>query len=296
MKDMKDMMVPPPTGTAAPVGLETPAVPSVVVASASAEPPQWRDQLRNIEAMRATRDAPVDEMGCERCADPTADPRTQRFQHLVALMLSSQTKDEVTFAATRRLMAALAPGAGGSGLGLTPEGIRSLEEGRLAELLCPVGFYRQKARFLRETSATLLSEYGGDVPDSVAGLVSLRGVGPKMAHIAMSACWNRPVGIGVDVHVARICHRLGWARSKGAEVKGGADPDPETTRRQVEEWLPREHWGALNMLFVGFGQQVCQKAAPFCSVCLNKDICPASRAKTRPKASKGGDGPVQDGE
>jgi endonuclease-3 len=174
-------------------------------------------------------------------------------------MLSSQTKDEVTHAAVQRLIAH----------GCTPEKIAATEESALEALIYPVGFYRNKAKFLRSAARACVEEWKGDIPPDVPSLCSLKGVGPKMAFIAMSAAWNRPCGIGVDTHVHRIANRLGWVRTT----------EPEGTREHLEAWMPRDLWGGINVLFVGFGQQICLPAAPRCDECLNRAICPVGTGR-----------------
>lgn len=243
----------------------TPTRVRVTSATAPHPPPHWEEQLANISKMRARRNAPVDSMGCERCADPSAEPRVQRYQTLVSLMLSSQTKDQVTHAACKRLL----------GHGFTPELIAATSAETLEALIYPVGFYRQKAKHIKAATETLLSTFGGDIPDSIEGLKSLPGVGPKMAFIAMSAAWGQTVGIGVDTHVHRICNRLGWVHTS----------TPEATREALQAWLPREHWSTVNLLLVGFGQQICLPLRPACASCLNKDICPVGQGLRSPSVT-----------
>ena len=116
----------------------------------------------------------------------------------------------------------------------------------------------------------LASEYDGDIPDSVDGLCSLPGVGPKMSHLVMQIAWNQVTGVAVDTHVHRISQRLGFVRKPSK--------DPKVTQIQIEDWLPRDLWKDLNGLLVGFGQTVCTPLNPKCDQCLNRDICPSSRA------------------
>ncbi|XP_015271086.1 PREDICTED: endonuclease III-like protein 1 [Gekko japonicus] len=130
--------------------------------------------------------------------------------------------------------------------------------------LCP----QSKVRYIKETSAILKRDYGGDIPKTVAELVKLPGVGPKMAHLTMTIAWQDVSGIGVDTHVHRISNRLKWVKK---ETKL-----PEETRQALENWLPRELWSEINWLLVGFGQQICLPISPRCGDCLNRDICPAS--------------------
>ncbi|KAF3844056.1 hypothetical protein F7725_016104 [Dissostichus mawsoni] len=217
------------------------------------EPPDWKKQLGYIREMRSSRDAPVDNMGAEKCYDSDAPAHVRRFQVLISLMLSSQTKDQVTAAAMKRLRAH----------GCTAENILNTDDEALGKLIYPVGFWRTKVKYLKLTSAILQKEFGGDIPDSVEGLVRLTGVGPKMAHLAMDIAWDQVSGIETD-------------------------QDPEQTRKALEEWLPRELWSEINWLLVGFGQQVCLPVRPLCSVCLNQHSCPSAykiSPTKRPKAA-----------
>ncbi|XP_055852178.1 endonuclease III-like protein 1 [Episyrphus balteatus] len=223
------------------------------------EPNNWSQILDNIRVMRANVPAPVDTMGCDRCADENADEKTKRFHVLLALMLSSQTKDEVTHEAMKRLTA---------DNNCTPQIIADMEPQKLETLLYPVSFYKNKAKYLKNTSKVLVEEYNSDIPNDIKGLMKLPGVGPKMAHICMNAAWDIVTGIGVDVHVHRISNRLGWVRQETKQ--------PEQTRKELESWLPSAHWKEVNHLLVGFGQTVCTPLKPKCGECLNKTICPAA--------------------
>ena len=103
-------------------------------------------------------------------------------------MLSSQTKDQVTFAAMERLKS--------NGNGLTVQSMLDIDEGSLEELLKPVSFYRRKAVYIKKTCQILRDSYEDDIPKTVEELCALPGVGPKMAYICMNAAWNENVGIG----------------------------------------------------------------------------------------------------
>lgn len=232
------------------------------------EPSNWRQILDNIRVMRASVPAPVDTMGCDQCSDENADEKTRRFHVLLALMLSSQTKDEVTHEAMRRLT---------SEGNCTPQAIADMETQKLETLLYPVSFYKNKAKYLKNTSNILIEQYESDIPNDIKGLIKLPGVGPKMAHICMNSAWNIVTGIGVDVHVHRISNRLGWVRQETKQ--------PEQTRKELESWLPSDFWKEVNHLLVGFGQTICTPVKPKCGECLNKAICPAAFA-VKPKKVK----------
>ena len=79
-------------------------------------------------------------------------------------------------------------------------------------------------------------------------MMELPGVGPKMAYIVENVAFKRQTGIGVDTHMHRIFNQLKWVKSK----------NPEQTRVQLESWLPKEYWSTVNLLWVGFGQEVQQ--------------------------------------
>ncbi|XP_047389034.1 endonuclease III-like protein 1 isoform X1 [Sciurus carolinensis] len=223
------------------------------------EPQGWQQQLANIRTMRSKKDAPVDQLGAEHCYDPNAPPKVRRYQVLLSLMLSSQTKDQVTAGAMQRLRAR----------GLTVDRILQMDDGTLGELIYPVGFWRNKVKFIKQTSAILQQHYDGDIPATVAELVALPGVGPKMAHLAMAVAWGTISGIAVDTHVHRIANRLRWTQRP--------TKSPEETRAALEEWLPRELWSEINGLLVGFGQQTCLPVHPHCQTCLNQALCPTAQ-------------------
>lgn len=230
-------------------------------------PSNWEQVYENIREMRADKTAPVDSMGCERAHDAKASPAVQRYQCLVSLMLSSQTKDEVNFAAMMRLRQH----------GLTVQNILDTSDKKLGELIYPVGFWKRKVEYIKETSQTLKDKYNEDIPSTVEELCQLKGVGPKMAYICMNVAWGVPTGIGVDTHVHRITGRLGWTEKECS--------NPEATRKALEAWLPKDRWIEINWLLVGFGQQICVPVGPKCGDCLNRDLCPVG-AKWVPSPKK----------
>lgn len=259
-------------------------------AEATTEPPtDWEEMYEVVRAMRfgpggAAANAAVDTMGCERLAEPGASARDQRFQTLVALMLSSQTKDTTTAVAMKRLQteleAAPAPlyseGGAAAQPGLTLDNMLAAAPERVNELIRLVGFHNNKTRYLKQTAEILRDRCGGDIPDSFAGLTSLPGVGPKMAHLCLSAAWGRTEGIGVDVHVHRLTNMWGWHTTR----------NPEDTRRALEAWLPRDRWHEINTLLVGLGQTVCGPVSHRCGDC-DLGLRGLCRAADRAKVNQG---------
>lgn len=173
-------------------------------------PKNWEIVYDTLEAYREINKAAVDTMGCERLADSKAPAHVQRFQTLVSLMLSAQTKDTVTSAAVIKLQNELKGG-------LCLESILSLDEAVLDEMIRSVGFHTKKASYIKRTAEILRDQYNSDIPDTIEGLTSLPGVGPKMGYLTLQVAWNKNLGIGVDVHVHRISNRLGWVKTKTPE-------------------------------------------------------------------------------
>ena len=211
--------------------------------------------------MRSQWQAPVDTMGCESLAEDKRTPREQRFQTLVALMLSSQTKDTVTAVAMKNLQEGL-PG------GFTLESVREVEPAVLNGFIQKVGFHNNKTKFIKQVVEILAEKHDDDIPDTIEGLVALPGVGPKMAYLCMSAAWGRDEGIGVDVHVHRITNLWGWHKTAS----------PEETRMMLESWLPKEYWHHINHLLVGFGQTYCPPVGRRCDDCklAQERLCPSA--------------------
>ncbi|KAL0247092.1 hypothetical protein I308_104127 [Cryptococcus tetragattii IND107] len=246
-------------------------LPQVALAKPHSAPAKWEEQYQLIEKMRRGFVAPVDEMGCERPrTNAEGDPKhkTFRFHILISLMLSSQTKDAVTSAAVTSLHTSL-PG------GLTAASLATAPLETIQECINKVGFWRRKAEYIQEAARTLLEQEGdekGDVPKTVEGLCKLKGVGPKMAFLALQCAWDINAGIGVDVHVHRITNRLKWHRPPTST--------PEQTRLNLQSWLPPHLHKPINPLMVGFGQVICLPVGPRCDICLlgQKEICP-SRVK-----------------
>lgn len=155
--------------------------------------------------------------------------------------------------------------------GLTVDSICNVKNMQdIDDCIKKVGFHNKKTKYLFETAKVLKKQYDGDIPNTIKGLCALPGIGPKMAYIAMQIVWNENVGIGVDVHVHRITNLLGWTRKKKCKT-------PEQTRKELQEWIPKELWPSINLLIVGFGQTVCKPKKPKCGVCQIRKWCPIGK-------------------
>jgi endonuclease-3 len=174
------------------------------------------------------------------------------FKILIACVLSLRTRDQTTDEASRRLFR-LAP---------DPAAMVRLTVSRIARLIYPVGFYRTKARQIREICRRLLKEYDGRVPDSIEELLTFTGVGRKTANLVVTVGYGKP-GICVDTHVHRISNRWGYVKTR----------TPEETEQTLRKKLPKAYWIIFNDLLVPFGQNVCQPISPFCSKCPVSKNC-----------------------
>lgn len=231
-------------------------------------PSNFQGIYDRIKALRSKIVTPVDTMGCANIPKTISgeDELTQknyRFQLLVSLMLSSQTKDEVNFKAMEKMRDYFK--AHGFTDGITLKSMLFIDEKVLDGLIFSVGFHTRKASYLKKSAEILRDQFDGDIPSTLEGLVSLPGVGPKMAFLTLQEGWNLNLGIGVDTHVHRLSKMWGWVK-KDAK-------DPEVTRVELERWLPKEYWREINPMLVGFGQTICLPRGRRC------DLCPLSSTK-----------------
>ncbi|KIM49604.1 hypothetical protein M413DRAFT_407778 [Hebeloma cylindrosporum] len=232
-----------------------------------AAPPNWRETYETIKKMRSRFVAPVDTMGCQQAQVKETDPKNRRYATLVSLMLSSQTKDEVTNAAVENLREAF----GGS---ISVDAMIAAEESVISRAIAKVGFWNRKTgqvMYLKRSAIRLRDDFNSDVPDTVDDLCSLPGVGPKMAFLALQIAWDKHDGIGVDVHVHRITNLLGWHKPP--------TKTPEQTRLNLQSWLPKDLYGDINHMLVGFGQVICLPVSPRCDHCdlSTKGLCPSAK-------------------
>jgi len=182
----------------------------------------------------------------------TVSRQRDPFKVLVSCVISLRTKDEVTGEASARLF----------GTADTAERMAELPESRIEKLIYPAGFYRVKARNIREISRRIMNEYHGKVPDSIEELLKLPGVGRKTANLVVSLGYGKP-GICVDTHVHRISNRLGYVHTK----------TPRETEFALREKLPPEYWIDFNDLLVTYGQNICTPVSPHCSTCSLEPLC-----------------------
>ncbi len=178
----------------------------------------------------------------------TRDP----FKVLVATILSARTKDEVTAVASERLFAKAS----------TPADLAELSEGELQKLIFPVGFYKNKARYLAALPEKI-ALFDSQVPQTMEELLTLPGVGRKTANLVLAQAFAIPA-ICVDTHVHRIMNIWGYV-----------DTDtPLQTEMALREKLPEKFWIPVNSLLVSFGQGTCRPVGPHCDRCVLEKQCP----------------------
>jgi endonuclease-3 len=169
------------------------------------------------------------------------------FQILISTLLSARTQDATTLAASTRLFAQAA----------TPQAMVKLTTRQIEKLIYPVGFYRNKAVFVRDAAKMILSKFAGRVPRTLDELVTLPGVGRKTANLVLILAFKSTENICVDIHVHRISNRLGWVRT-------GA---PEETEQALYRTVPQPWWPVINQYLVTWGQNMCRPVYPRCGSC-----------------------------
>lgn len=182
------------------------------------------------------------------------DQQDDPFQVLVATMLSAQTRDAVTHAASTRLFR----------VARTPKSLARLPAAEVERLIYPVSFYRNKAVHVKLACAQLLERFGGRVPATMEELLTLPGVGRKTANLVLILGHRSADNICVDTHVHRISNRLGWARTR----------TPDETERALYQVAARRWWPLINRYLVTWGQNVCRPVYPLCGSCVLADVCP----------------------
>lgn len=171
---------------------------------------------------------------------------------LIACILSLRTNDLTTYPATLRMLE----------IGKEPKDFAYCDVEKLEKAIYPVGFYKNKARQIIELSKIIVEKLDNKVPDTIDDLIKFNGVGRKTANLVLAKGYNIPA-ICVDVHVHRICNRLGYLKTK----------NPEETEFALREKLPKKYWLDINTLLVTHGQNVCKPIKPKCDECPIAEYC-----------------------
>ena len=210
-----------------------------------------RGRIRAVMRRLARAIDGLEEPAIEKIAE---DQQEDPFQVLIATMLSAQTKDAVTHAASTRLFR----------VARTPRTMAALRVKAIERLIYPVSFYRNKAVHVKRTCEQILSRYGGVVPATMEELLTLPGVGRKTANLVLILAHRSADNICVDTHVHRISNRLGWVATR----------TPDETERALYSAVHRKWWPLVNLYLVTWGQNVCRPVYPLCGTCVLADVCP----------------------
>ena len=186
--------------------------------------------------------------------DFLATQDNQPFKILVATILSARTKDTMT---AKVVQTQLFPKVQSFG------DLRKASLKQIETMIFPVGFYRQKAKYLKALPDAIDTLFGGKIPDSVEELCRLPGVGRKTANLVVAQAFKKPA-ICVDVHVHRICNRLELIQTQ----------TPFETEMTLRKILPEKYWIMWNGSLVSFGQRRCLPRNPKCEGCPLRKYCP----------------------
>lgn len=178
------------------------------------------------------------------------------YHLLIAVILSAQTTDAGVNKVTPKLFERFPD----------PEDLAGADPAEVEEIVRPTGFFRNKTKSIMGAARMVVTEYDGEVPDTMEGLISLPGVARKTANIVISNAFGKVEGIAVDTHVFRLAHRFGLSEHK----------DPDKVERDLLEVFPREEWFHVNYRFIDHGRAICTAKRPACGTCTLHDVCPAA--------------------
>jgi endonuclease-3 len=177
--------------------------------------------------------------------------RVDPFRVLIGTILSARSRDETTERISGELFQRWP----------TPQALARAPRPALERLLRPIGYYRTKAGYVRETARRVVAQ-GGRVAQTLEGLLEYPGVGRKVANCVLVYAFGGSA-IPVDTHVHRLSNRLGWAKTR----------TPEETERVLVKIVPKRLWPLINEAFVAHGKAVCRPIGPQCGECVIRGLC-----------------------
>lgn len=207
-----------------------------------------------VERIMQTLAREIDGMDLPAMEKISGEHAEDPFRILIGTLLSARTQDATTHEASNRLFRRAR----------TPKAMAALSVKQIETLIYPVGFYRNKAKFVKATSQALVERFRGKVPGTLEELVTLPGVGRKTANLVLILGFQSQQNICVDTHVHRITNRLGWVRTA----------DPEATEQALYAAIEPRWWPYLNLYLVTWGQNVCRPIYPRCETCALAVECP----------------------
>jgi endonuclease-3 len=211
--------------------------------------------------MLESRDEQVEEMLTrlhEEYPDTTISLRfSNRLELLIAVVLSAQCTDERVNSVTADLFEKYDG----------PRDYASVDQDELASDIDSITYYNNKAGYIRDACQHIIEDHDGEVPDTMAELTDLSGVGRKTANVVLQHGHDVVEGIVVDTHVQRLTRRLGIAENER----------PEAIEQELMGLVPDDEWQPLTHLLISHGRAVCTARNPECGDCVLQDICPSSK-------------------
>ena len=180
------------------------------------------------------------------------------FELVVTVSLSAQTTDLAVNKVTPKLFS-IAP---------TPEKLMHLDLVTIENIIHPLGFFRVKAKHLKQMAQTLVSEFNSEVPSEMKELVKLAGVGRKTASIIRAQGFSIPE-FPVDTHISRIAQRLALSTAK----------NPDKISDDLMKRFPKKLWIPLHIQFISFGREICTAKSPKCEICPFLSVCPFGKKR-----------------
>ena len=175
------------------------------------------------------------------------------FQITVAVMLSAQCTDERVNKTTPSLFERCK----------TIEDFANIDIHELEQIIHPCGFYKNKAKNIKECAKKVLENFNGEVPHTMEELLTLPGVGRKSANVILLEAFGIAKGIAVDTHTKRISNRIGLS----------SESDPEKIEKDLLKIFPKESLKDINHLLVWHGRNTCDSRKPLCNNCTVKEYC-----------------------
>lgn len=175
------------------------------------------------------------------------------FEMMVAVMLSAQCTDE----RVNKVTAEFFPKYN------TPKAFADMPLEDIENLIHSCGFYKNKAKNLKLASQKILTEFNGEVPQTMEELMSISGVGRKSANVIMLEAFNNPQGIAVDTHAKRISNRIGFSNAK----------EPQKIEQDLLKLFPKKYYYDANHILIWHGRNTCKSQKPNCENCCIKHLC-----------------------
>ena len=175
------------------------------------------------------------------------------FEMLIAVILSAQCTDDRVNKITPSIFKKYN----------TPKDFANMDIEFLENLIRSCGFYKNKAKNIKEASKILLEKYHSQVPQTMEELLTLPGVGRKTANVVMLEAFNNPQGIAVDTHCKRIANRLGFSYEK----------EPEKIELDLLKIFPKKYYYDLNHVLIWHGRKTCASRNPKCNECPISQYC-----------------------